>query len=53
MGALVGVDRFEVDDVAHDVELIRDAVAAEHCHSKARTQVDDNEEMRRTIDKVK
>ena len=30
VGALVGVDRLEVQDVADDVVLVRDAVAAVH-----------------------
>src|SRR3954470_18491833 len=30
MGPLIGVDRLEIDHVADDVELVRDAVAAMH-----------------------
>jgi hypothetical protein len=29
--ALVGVDHFEVDEVARHAELVADAVAAHHC----------------------
>src|SRR5829696_5981773 len=34
--AFVGVHYFEVDDMADDAELVRDAVAAEHVASHAR-----------------
>src|SRR5213079_1257927 len=34
--ALVGVDHLEVDHVAHDAELVRDAVAAQHVAREAR-----------------